>query len=174
MTIRVKRRTRVQCALFALGALAVAGCGERRDEPATTNVGETPEPPFTATVFAPVLGIALDSMTQTAAGIYIHDVRTGSGAIAEPGRTVVLEYSAWLPDGTLYEKRPNEEGFSAAELTLGDGEPRGLHEGVTGMRTGGTRRIVVPPDLGYGLVGRPAGVPARSPLIFEVRLRAVR
>ena len=151
----------------------VTACGERGER--ASGVADTREAATeTPEQFAPDLRVVLDSMTRTDSGIYIADVRAGTGAVAELGRSVVIEYRAWLPDGTLYEQRPSAEGFGAAELTLGEGDPIGLHHGIAGMKTGGTRRIVVPPDLGYGLVGRPANVPSGSPLLFEVRLRAVR
>jgi FKBP-type peptidyl-prolyl cis-trans isomerase FkpA len=125
--------------------------------------------------FAPALGVSLDSMTKTASGVYVQDLEVGSGAIATGGKRVVVEYRAWLPNGTLYEERPNAEGWGASEFLLGESAPvPGLVYGMEGMRAGGVRRIVVPPEHGYGLVGRPAGVPAGSTLIFQVRLTAVR
>jgi FKBP-type peptidyl-prolyl cis-trans isomerase FkpA len=95
--------------------------------------------------------------------------------LPKPGTTVTVEYRGWLPDGTLFEKRPSDEGFGLSEFVVGEDAPvEGLDYGMRGMRVGGVRRIVVPPEHGYGLVGRPAGVPAGSVLVFEVRLVGVR
>lgn len=125
--------------------------------------------------FAAELGIDLDSMSRTPAGVYYRDVRVGRGAVAAVGSGVTVEYRAWLPDGRLYEQRPNAEGWGASEFVLGESAPvPGLNEGMSGMRAGGVRRIVVPPEQGYGFVGRPAGVPPAATLVFEVRLIAVR
>ncbi|HSJ24245.1 MAG TPA: FKBP-type peptidyl-prolyl cis-trans isomerase [Longimicrobiales bacterium] len=125
--------------------------------------------------FAPETGVELDAMTRTDEGIYIQDVREGRGAEAQIGSGVSVEYSAWLPDGTLFEQRPSADGFGLSEFVLGEDAPvAGLDVGIAGMRAGGIRRIVLPPEHGYGLVGRPAGVPTNAILVFEVRLLSVR
>lgn len=126
--------------------------------------------------FAPDLDVAVDSLEEVQPGVLIMDVRTGRGRAAEAGATVVVEYSGWLPDGTLFEQRPSPDGFGLSEFAIGDGGAPvpGLDIGMAGMRVGGIRRIVVAPEHGYGLVGRPAGVPADSPLVFQVRLMGVR
>jgi len=128
-----------------------------------------------ASRFAPELAVNLDSMTETVSGVYVQDLKLGSGATATAGKRVVVEYRAWLPNGTLFEERPNAEGWGPSEFLLGEGAPvPGLVYGIEGMRVGGVRRIVVPAEHGYGLVGRPAGVPAGSTLVFRVRLMGVR
>jgi FKBP-type peptidyl-prolyl cis-trans isomerase FkpA len=125
-------------------------------------------------VFAPALGVVLDSMTETSSGVYVQDLQAGRGTAATAGRRVTVEFRAWLPDGTLYEERPNAEGWGASEFLLGADAPvPGLSDGIEGMRVGGVRRIVVPAERGYGLVGRPASVPAGSVLVFRVRLVGV-
>lgn len=139
--------------------------------PVPTRDGAAAEP--AAVVFAPELEIDLDAMMESGTGVYVQDMSIGRGAVAEPGRTVTFEYRAWLADGTLYEERPSPEGFGAPELVLGDVQPPGLNEAIEGMRSGGVRRVVITPQRGYGLVGRPAGVPAGATVVFEVRLRSV-
>lgn len=134
-------------------------------------VGDTPAPELT---FAPETGVHVDSMTRTESGILIQDVSTGNGATVEAGSTAVADYTLWLPDGTVIEQRPSEDGFGSAELVIGEATPTGLNEALLGMRVGGVRRIVLPPEYGFGLVGRPAAVPAGATLVYEVRLRAVR
>lgn len=149
------------------------GCadgGPPAADPAADGAGAEAARPI---AFAPELGIHPDSMTVIAEGILIRDVKSGTGPTAGPGQATRIEYRAWLPDGTLYEQRPDAQGFGAAELMPGASSPAGLAAGVEGMRVGGVRRIVLSPDQGYGLVGRPAGVPAGSTLVFEVRLVAV-
>ena len=127
-----------------------------------------------ALTFAPELAVHLDSMTETVSGVYVQDLEVGRGATATAGKRVVVEYQAWLPNGTLFEERPNAEGWGPSEFLLGEGAPvPGLIYGIEGMRVGGVRRIVVPAEHGYGLVGRPAGVPPGSMLVFRVRLRGV-
>jgi FKBP-type peptidyl-prolyl cis-trans isomerase FkpA len=164
-----------RAATFVL-VLAATACGDRGAQ--TVPAAEPdPDAPFEmrAVRFAPELAVDLDAMTRTDDGLYIHDVRPGRGAEAQYGRSVSIEYSGWLPDGTLFEQRPSPDGFGLSEFVLGENAPvPGLNSAIAGMRTGGVRRIVLPPEHGYGLVGRPAGVPANSVLIFEVRLLGVR
>jgi peptidylprolyl isomerase/FKBP-type peptidyl-prolyl cis-trans isomerase FkpA len=155
--------------ILAAGAVA---CGERGagDVPAGAPVAGGPID-VRSVRFDPGLGVDLDGMTRTGDGVYILDVRVGRGAEARIGSTVRIAYRAWLPDGTLFEQRPSPDGFGPSEFVLGETPPvDGLNSGIAGMRAGGVRRIVVPPEHGYGLVGRPAGVPAGSVLVFEVRL----
>jgi FKBP-type peptidyl-prolyl cis-trans isomerase len=156
-------------------ALTLIACGEdEADAPPPSAVAPEPVGGVESVAFAEELEVRLDSMTRTDDGVYFEDVRTGRGRVAAEGDAVVLEYRAWLPDGTLFEERPNAEGFGPSGFVLGADAPvPGLSAGVAGMRPGGVRRIVVPPEHGYGLVGRPVGVPTNATLIFEVRLLRV-
>jgi hypothetical protein len=170
--VRADRRPGARGTACAL-LLAVLACSDApparpADGPPDVEQGAAP------VAFAPQLEIDLQAMTETGSGLYIQDVSTGRGTAAQPGHTVVYEYRAWLPDGTLFEQRPSDEGFGAPELILGEVQPYGLNEAIEGMRPGGVRRVVLPPEHGYGLIGRPAGVPAGATLVFEVRLRSVR
>jgi FKBP-type peptidyl-prolyl cis-trans isomerase len=162
--------------LLILALLSLAACdGGHEAQPAVADTPADAVFDMRSVQFAPELGVSLEAMTRTDDGIYIADVRDGRGRAAETGNAITIEYRAWLPDGTLFEQRPSPEGFGLSEFVLGESAPvPGLNAGIGGMRTGGVRRIALPPEHGYGLVGRPAGVPAGSPLLFEVRLMAVR
>jgi FKBP-type peptidyl-prolyl cis-trans isomerase len=157
-------------------ALTLAACGEDEPDAPPPSAAAAPQPAggVEAVAFADQLEVRLDSMTRTDDGIYFEDVRAGRGRVAAEGDAVVLEYRAWLPDGTLFEERPSPEGFGPSSFVLGADAPvPGLSAGVAGMRPGGVRRVVVPPEHGYGLVGRPVGVPTGATLVFEVRLLRV-
>jgi FKBP-type peptidyl-prolyl cis-trans isomerase FkpA len=162
---------RVALAAVLVAGMAAGCTGEATvDEPADAGAGETPVD-LTTIAYAPELDIRPDSMTATAEGILLQEVRTGRGPVAGPGTRVAVEYRGWLPDGTLFEERPSPDGFGASEFVVGDSPPVAGFDGIlTGMRAGGVRRAVLPPDQGYGLVGRPAGVPAGAVLVFEIRL----
>lgn len=92
--------------------------------------------------------------------------------VAQKGQTVSVHYTGWLPDGTKFDSsRDRHQPF---EFKLGGGQViQGWEQGVEGMRVGEKRKLVIPPDLGYG--GRAVGpIPANSTLIFEVELLDVK
>jgi FKBP-type peptidyl-prolyl cis-trans isomerase FkpA len=161
----------IALAAALVAGLAAACTGDATvDDPVEAAADETTLD-LSTIAYAPELGIQPDSMDATAEGILLQDVRTGRGPEAAPGMRVAVEYRGWLPDGTLFEERPSPDGFGASEFVVGENSPVAGFDGVlTGMRAGGVRRAILPPDQGYGLVGRPAGVPAGSVLVFEIRL----
>ncbi len=147
--------------LLAFLLAAAFGCG-----------GDDPSGPDPRnTTFAPALDIDLNRMTRTSSGLYFEDVTTGNGTTAASGRLVSVLYEGWLPDGTRFDGRTNPA--QPFQFTLGFGQViRGWDEGVTGMRVGGVRKLVIPPSLGYG--NRAVGpIPTNSILVFRVELRAV-
>lgn len=110
---------------------------------------------------------------QTASGLQIDTLAEGSGAEATAGKTVTVHYVGTLTNGQKFDSsRDRGRGFS---FTLGAGDViRGWDEGVQGMRVGETRKLTIPPDLGYGARGFPPVIPPNSTLVFEVELLEVR
>ena len=109
---------------------------------------------------------------QAAGGLRYIDVRPGSGEIAVSGRAVEVNYSGYLLDGTRFDTScPTSR--TVLQIALGASQViAGFEIGITGMREGGVRRIIVPPELGYG--NQPQGpIPANSTLIFDVQLVSV-
>jgi FKBP-type peptidyl-prolyl cis-trans isomerase FkpA len=142
-------------ALVAL--LAATACGDSVTDPADLT-------------YAPGLGIDISAMTRTSSGLYYQDVTTGSGAQAASGNTVRVLYSGWLPNGTLFDEALDPNDPLVFQLGVGQ-VIRGWDEGIAGMRVGGTRKLVIPPDLAYG--SRANGpIPANSTLVFRVQLLA--
>ncbi len=105
-------------------------------------------------------------------GLKIQDERVGSGTEAVSGKTITVNYIGTLNDGTKFDSSYDRgQPFS---FTLGAGEViRGWDEGVVGMKVGGKRKLIIPPDLGYGQNGVPGIIPGGSTLIFEVELLKV-
>ncbi len=126
------------------------------------------EPDITSTTFSPALGINPPAMTKTASGLYYVDEVVGTGASAQSGKKVSVHYTGWLANGTKFDSsvdRGQPFGF-----TPGVGMViAGWDEGVVGMKVGGTRKLVIPPSLGYGTRGT-GPIPAGSVLIFTVQL----
>jgi len=102
-----------------------------------------------------------------------NDIVVGDGAEAKQGDTLKFQYV-----GALYN---NGKEFDASwdrnqpfEFPLGGGQViKGWDEGVEGMKVGGRRVLVIPPDLGYGAQGSPPTIPANSTLVFVVDLEDV-
>jgi peptidylprolyl isomerase len=111
-------------------------------------------------------------MQESPSGLRYVELEIGRGETAAPGRRVVVHYVGTLSDDTVFDS--SRERNQPFEAELGKGHLiRGFEEGISGMRVGGKRRLLVPPELGYGerSVGK---IPANSLLIFEVELLDVR
>ncbi len=161
------------CALLAACApksppAELAAGGEILTETATPGAPGQVE----TTAFADSLNIVLLAMTKLPTGIYYRDIEEGTGVPAMPGREVLMTYIAYLPDGREVDR--TAPGARPLAFKVGDGQViRGWDLGVRGMKTGGTRQLVVPSRFAYGNreVGR---VPANSVMVFLVRLDGVR
>jgi FKBP-type peptidyl-prolyl cis-trans isomerase FkpA len=109
--------------------------------------------------------------TTTPSGLIIDDITVGSGAEACAGKHVTVHYTGWLTSGEKFDSsKDRDEPF---EFPLGGGRViRGWDEGVQGMKIGGTRKLTIPPDLGYGARGAGGVIPPNATLVFEVELLA--
>jgi FKBP-type peptidyl-prolyl cis-trans isomerase len=105
----------------------------------------------------------------TASGLQIIDIEVGSGDEAQAGQTVTVHYTGWLADGTKFDSSVDRGQPFSFSLGAGQVIP-GWDEGVAGMKVGGTRRLMIPPDLAYGAQGRPPVIPANAELTFDVEL----
>jgi FKBP-type peptidyl-prolyl cis-trans isomerase FkpA len=101
------------------------------------------------------------------------DLVVGTGAEAVAGKKVSVHYDGTLTDGKKFDSsRDRGEPF---DFALGRGQViKGWDQGVQGMRVGGKRKLVIPPELGYGARGFPPVIPPNSTLVFEVELLDVR
>ena len=105
----------------------------------------------------------------TASGLRIIDLEQGNGAEATAGQTVVVHYRGTLEDGTQFDA--SYDRGTPFSFPLGRGRViKGWDEGVQGMKVGGKRKLVIPPDLGYGSRGAGGVIPPNATLIFEVEL----
>jgi FKBP-type peptidyl-prolyl cis-trans isomerase len=110
---------------------------------------------------------------ETAGGVRYTDPRPGGGETVGDGWTVVVHYTASLEDGTVFDSS-NDRGVPE-EITLGaHAVIEGWEQGMLGMRVGGQRRMVVPPELAWGAEGLPDLVPPHSPVVLVVDLLEAR
>jgi FKBP-type peptidyl-prolyl cis-trans isomerase FkpA len=114
--------------------------------------------------------------TTTASGLQIEDLVVGSGDTAAPGGQVSVHYTGWLYEngqaGSKFDS--SKDRGDPFDFPLGAGHViRGWDEGVAGMKVGGTRRLIIPPALGYGARGAGGVIPPNATLLFEVELLEV-
>jgi FKBP-type peptidyl-prolyl cis-trans isomerase FkpA len=106
------------------------------------------------------------------------DLSVGTGAEAMLGRNITAHYTGWLYDASAANNKGRQftttAGTPPQTFTLASGSLiGGWVQGIPGMRVGGIRRLVIPPNLAYGSAGRPPDIPGNATLIFEVELVAV-
>jgi FKBP-type peptidyl-prolyl cis-trans isomerase len=123
------------------------------------------------------------AMTTTAAqaeqtgGLKITDVKVGNGPVAAPGQKVTVNYTGWLyvngAKGAKFDSSFDHGAPFTFPLGAGAVIP-GWDKGVAGMKVGGERTLIIPPDMGYGATGTPGGpIPPNATLFFDVQLLKV-
>jgi FKBP-type peptidyl-prolyl cis-trans isomerase FkpA len=105
------------------------------------------------------------------------DLRTGTGATADFGRSLSVNYTGWLYDASQTDGKgvifDTNAGGAPFTFTLGAGQViRGWEQGVSGMKAGGVRRLVIPSSLAYGAT-RHGSIPPSATLVFEIELLGV-
>ncbi len=157
-TFRIMRLTSVR-ALTALVLLSAAAC--------SVDKVAAPVPVISETVFAPALGVNLAEMTVSNSGLYMKDLVVGTGDSVVVGSAVTVNYTGWIPSGSQFDSSVGRNPLTTA---IGVGAMiRGWDEGLIGMKTGGKRRLIIPPSLGYGNRAQDR-IPSNSILVFDVEL----
>jgi FKBP-type peptidyl-prolyl cis-trans isomerase len=128
----------------------------------------------------PLLGrvdAATNQVIEMPNGLKYTDTKTGDGAAATPGNKVSVHYTGWL-----YNNGAKGSKFDSSvdrgqpfQFTLGAHQViAGWDEGVAGMKVGGKRTLIIPPELGYGARGAGGVIPPNATLMFDVELLGVR
>jgi FKBP-type peptidyl-prolyl cis-trans isomerase FkpA len=118
-------------------------------------------------------------MITTESGLQFEDIVTGNGDEACSGQHVKVHYTGWLHDAGAANGRggkfdSSKDRGSPFTFDLGRGRViRGWDEGVQGKKVGGTRVLLIPPELGYGTRGAGGVIPPNATLVFEVELLGV-
>ncbi|MBW4630973.1 MAG: FKBP-type peptidyl-prolyl cis-trans isomerase [Iphinoe sp. HA4291-MV1] len=109
------------------------------------------------------------NVVTTSSGLKYTDLKEGTGATPKTGQTVVVHYIGTLEDGTKFDSsRDRNSPFS---FKLGVGQViKGWDEGLSTMKVGGRRQLIIPPELGYGARGAGGVIPPNATLVFDVEL----
>lgn len=120
------------------------------------------------------LEVNLDDMILQRSGLYVQVLAEGRGPRATPGDEMNVHYRVWLPNGRLIDGSYEHDPPDPLNMVLGVTQLiDGWSQGVSGMRVGERRRLVLPHELAYGPAGHPAGIPPYSPLLYVVELMSL-
>lgn len=112
-------------------------------------------------------------IVKTASGLRYQDLKVGDGKEAKAGHLVQVHYTGWLTNKKKFDS--SKDRGKPFVFPLGAGRViKGWDEGVAGMKVGGVRKLMIPPELGYGARGAGDVIPPNAELIFEVELLGVK
>ena len=123
--------------------------------------------------------LAFPALAQTPKGFSVIEHKIGTGTEAVAGKTVTVHYTGWLFDAAAAEQKGQKFDSSRDrgdpfEFPLGAGRViAGWDQGVAGMKVGGSRTLIIPPELGYGARGAGGVIPPNATLVFDVELLGV-
>lgn len=163
----MESRPRFGAAARTVALLTVLACGGGSAPASTTSQPVPIQGDVERTAFAQSLGVDLGAMTKRASGLYVQDLEMGTGAVAVRGKSVVVRYAGWLPNGKRFDE-------GEITVTLGTNKViRAWEDGILGMRVGGRRRLVTPPNLAYGSRGAGDDIPPNAVLVFEMQVMSI-
>jgi FKBP-type peptidyl-prolyl cis-trans isomerase len=158
--------------VVAVGAwISIRSSEKKSDEQAQTQPVSAESTANTAST-APAPAATVAPVTE----LKIEDQVVGTGAEAGPGKMVTVHYTGTLTNGSKFDSSlDRHEPFSfrmskdpASRMVI-----EGWEKGLTGMKVGGKRRLIIPPQLAYGPEGHPPVIPPNSTLVFDIQLLSV-
>jgi peptidylprolyl isomerase len=120
--------------------------------------------------------IAVNTVSPTA-GLQITDTKVGAGIAPRPGQTCIVHYTGWVYENGTKGKKFDSSVDRKQPFSFVMGEHKvieGWERGVSTMKVGGKRTLIIPPELAYGSAGSGTAIPPNATLIFEVELLAVK
>ena len=113
---------------------------------------------------------------STSVGVYTQtDLVLGTGATAVAGNSITVAYTGWLYDTSKADGKGNQfDSQSSIQFQIGVGKLiKGWDQGIPGMKVGGQRRLIIPPDLAYGSTSPSSSIPPNATLVFDIKLLSV-
>ena len=160
-------------------------CTQQSNTQETSNAGQTTSTPTVAATEASVTVASTPSSTPkktttgaskvvtTSSGLKYTELKVGSGATPKTGQTVSVHYTGTLENGTKFDS--SRDRGVPFEFPIGTGQViKGWDEGISTMKVGGRRQLIIPPELGYGAGGAGGVIPPNATLIFDVELLDVK
>jgi FKBP-type peptidyl-prolyl cis-trans isomerase FkpA len=171
----------VKSLVLALSALSLLACGSR-DKPAESAAAPATDaaPASTATPASEAPAAEPASTGTEIMAMQKIELAPGSGPEIKSGQNALVHYTGWLYDAAAPENKGKKFDSSVDrnepfEFPVGGGMViKGWDEGVAGMKVGGKRRLVIPPDMGYGARGAGGVIPPGATLVFDVELVEIR
>ena len=116
--------------------------------------------------------VTAEQLTKTTSGLQYFDIAKGDGTEAAKNSSVSTHFTIWVKNETGYDYIASSEDTSPLSFVVGRGDTvfPGWEEGVTGMKVGGKRLLVIPADLGMGAQGNGSSIPANAILVMEIQL----
>ncbi|MEH2319906.1 FKBP-type peptidyl-prolyl cis-trans isomerase [Nostoc sp.] len=162
--------------LVCVVLLVVGQVGSKQNTAIAAQLTQTPPAPTTVTENN--ILIASNTMSDanvvtTPSGLKYVELKEGTGATPQPGQTVEVHYVGTLENGTQFDSsRDRGQPFS---FKIGVGQViKGWDEGLSTMKVGGRRQLIIPPELGYGARGAGGVIPPNATLHFDVELLGVK
>jgi len=164
---------------LALAALILVACTPR-DKPAGDATTAAAPAPATESPAEPAAAPVAPSTGTEAMPMQKIELQPGSGAEIKSGQNALVHYTGWLYDAAAPDNKGKKFDSSVDrnepfEFPVGAGMViKGWDEGVVGMKVGGKRRLVIPPEMGYGARGAGGVIPPGATLVFDVELVEIR
>ncbi|MEO1428299.1 MAG: FKBP-type peptidyl-prolyl cis-trans isomerase [Cyanobacteria bacterium J06632_19] len=162
---------------FLLLCVVFFGCAQINTEALLSNASQNTiqESPASTTVADSTTTKASDNMSETVttpSGLKYEVIKEGTGETPQTGQTVTVHYTGTLEDGSKFDSsRDRGQPF---QFKIGKGQViKGWDEGLSIMKVGDRRKLIIPPDLGYGSRGAGGVIPPNATLIFDVELLGV-
>jgi FKBP-type peptidyl-prolyl cis-trans isomerase len=119
--------------------------------------------------YTPATPTAMGQTKTTPNGVKYETLREGTGPEAKPGQSVRVQYVGKLENGEIFDT--TRTGGPPRLVTIGEKDQlKAWAEAMPGMRVGEIRKMIVPPELGFGAKGRAPSVPPNATLVFEIEL----